>query len=354
MANVSKTQIFLTGATGYIGGSVLNRLLEHPAASTFDITAYLRNADKAKILESKFGVKAAVGTHAELDKLEALAENAHVVFSCADSDDLPAIQAILRGMRKRHATVGDLPILIHTSGTGELTDKAAGMYATDTIYSDLDPDQIEALPATALHRDVDLTIVEADKQGYVRAHIVMPSTIYGFASGPLIDAGVSNRHSIQIPNLIRAALDRRRGGIVGKGVAIWPDVHIDDVSDLYMVIYDTIVARPENAGHGREGYYFGENGEHTWGDIGHAIGAALFELGISDSPEPTPFTTEELIKYWGTEAKGNYNGSNSRCRGERGRAIGWKPVYTTADMLMSIKPEVEALIEKESFKIMRD
>lgn len=61
---------------------MLRRLLEHPAASTFEITAYLRNAEKAKLLESKFGVKAVVGTHAELDKLQALAEAAHVVFSC--------------------------------------------------------------------------------------------------------------------------------------------------------------------------------------------------------------------------------------------------------------------------------
>ncbi|KAI9061107.1 NAD-P-binding protein [Trametes sanguinea] len=341
--SAEKTPIFLTGATGYIGGSVLERLLKHPSANTFDITVIVRNAEKAKILESKFGVKAVVGTHQDLDKLETLAENAHVVFHCADADDLPAAKAILSGLRKRHAKLGDLPILIHTSGTGELTDDARGMYATETIYSDLNVEQIKSIPPTAFHRNVDLTIVEADEQGYVRAHIILPSTIYGIAEGSLFDAGVSNRHSIQIPLLIKGSLDRKRAGVVGLGKALWPDVHISDVADLYIVLFDSAVSNPDKTGHGWEGFYFGENGEHSWYQISRAIGDALVELGITDDPEPTPFSKDELIKYFGNETAGNYSGSNSRCRADRGRSIGWKPRHTTEDMLKSIKPEVIAI-----------
>ncbi len=49
--------------------------------------------------------------------------------------------------------------------TGVLADNAKGLYATDIIYDDTNADQIESLPDTQLHRDVDLAIVEADKQG---------------------------------------------------------------------------------------------------------------------------------------------------------------------------------------------
>lgn len=118
--------------TGFIGGSVLYRLLSHPSAKTFDITVLMRDARKASIAQSKLGVKAVVGTLSEEAKLEALAQKAHVVISCvrmspphhaslltfhcsqADADDLKSVQAILRGLSKRHATIGDLPILIHT------------------------------------------------------------------------------------------------------------------------------------------------------------------------------------------------------------------------------------------------
>ncbi|KAI0327641.1 NAD-P-binding protein [Cubamyces sp. BRFM 1775] len=347
----SKVSIFLTGATGYVGGSVLQRLLDHPNADTFDISVIVRNAEKAKILQSKFGANAVVGTHQDLDKLEALAENAHVVFHCADADDVPAAKAILSGLKKRHAKLGDLPILIHTSGVGVLTDEATstGLFATETIYSDLDVEQLKSIPPTAIHREVDLAIMEADEQGYVRAHIILPSTIYGLAQGSLFDAGVSNPHSIQIPSLIKAALQRKQAGMVGLGKAIWPDVHIDDVADLYVLLLDAVLRDPTTVGHGWEGFYFGENGEHSWYEVQRAIGEALVRRGISEDPEPTPFTMEELVKYFGSEAVGRYySGSNARCRAERSRSIGWKPRYTTADMLKSVESEMAVVLKEQS------
>ncbi|EMD33971.1 hypothetical protein CERSUDRAFT_67591 [Gelatoporia subvermispora B] len=326
-----KTPIFMLGATGYLGSQVLQRLLAHPSASTFEITALVRSPEKATLLDSQFGVKAVVGHHGELEKLERLASEAHVVFSIASSDDVPAMQAIVAGLRKRQATLGDLPILIHTVSV--LTDDARGMYATDLIYSDMNVEQVESLPPTAWHRNVDLEVVGADQQG--------------LASGPLVEAGIANPHSIQIPYLIKASLARKRAGIVGAGKAVWADVHVDDVADLYIVLYDAIATDPDAVGHGREGYYFAENGEHTWMDLGKAIGRALVEVGVSESDEPTTFEREELIKYFGSEAFGNaVSGTNSRCRADRGRSIGWKPKYTTADMLASIKPEVEIFLNK--------
>jgi len=340
------TEILLPGTlAGYVGGSVLTRLLRHPSASTFDITVLVRSADKAKTLE-KFGVKAVVGSNDDLDKLESLAEHSHVVFSCADADNLPAIKAILSGLRKRHASVGDRPILIHTSGTGVISESANGMFASETIYDDTNVEQMKSIAPTAMHRDVDLAVVEADEQGYARTYIVVPSTIYGLASGPLVDAGISNPFSIQIPNIIRASLDRKQGGVVGLGKALWPDVHVDDVADLYIVLFDEITKNPDGPGHGWAGFYFGENGEHAWYDISKAVSRAFVELNIGGSEEPTSFTDEELAKYWGSVASGNYSGSNARCRANNSRAVGWKPKYTTADMIASIKPEVEIMWKK--------
>jgi len=340
MSDTAKTPIFLIGATGYIGGTVLWRLLSHPSANTFDITVIVRSEEKAKKLE-QFGVKPVVGSYKDTKLVEELAEKAHVVFSLADADDLPAVQAILRGLRKRHATIGDLPILIHTSGTGVLSTVANGNFTRELIYDDLDADQIETIPKDALHRDVDLPIVEADKEGYVRTYIVVPSTIYSLASNPLVEAGIQNPRSIQIPQLIQYSIDRGQAGVVGKGVSLWPDVDIDDLGDLYITLFDAIVNDPEKVGHGREGFYFGENGEHPWYDISKEIARVLHEKGLSKTDEPTSFTDEELIKYWGSLDAGNYSGSNSRCRANRSRSIGWKPKKTSKDMIASIKPEIE-------------
>ncbi|KIK96073.1 hypothetical protein PAXRUDRAFT_139333, partial [Paxillus rubicundulus Ve08.2h10] len=66
-----------------------------------------------------------------------------------------------------------------------------------------------------------------------------------------------------------------------------------------------------------EGLYFGENGEHRMRDIAVSISEALHDLGL-------PFL-----------------GTNSRCKANRARTLGWKPKSTTEDMLRSIKAEVE-------------
>jgi hypothetical protein len=206
---------------------------------------------------------------------------------------------------------------------GVLADNAAGLYPGDKIYNDASVEDIESLPITQIHRPVDLAVVAADQEGnvthsslstsllmlglhtgYVKTYIILPSTIYGIVSNPLVDAGVQNPHSIQVPQLIRASIDRGQGGIVGLGKNIWPNVENGEVADLYIVLFDRIRANPEGTPHGREGFFFGANGEHTLYDVGKKIAEALLELGVGQSPEPTSFTEEEVERYF--QVRGQY------------------------------------------------
>jgi uncharacterized protein YbjT (DUF2867 family) len=115
-SSISRTplRILVTGATGYIGGSVLDRLLTHPKRSSFELTSYARNAAKAQKLEAQFGVKSVLGSLDDVQTLEDAAAAADVVIHTADADHLPAAQAILRGLKRRHASTGEAPTFIHT------------------------------------------------------------------------------------------------------------------------------------------------------------------------------------------------------------------------------------------------
>lgn len=64
---------------GYIGGSILERLLVHPNAQSFEITALVRSKDKADKLK-KLGVTPVVGSYSDTSLLEDLAAGADVVF----------------------------------------------------------------------------------------------------------------------------------------------------------------------------------------------------------------------------------------------------------------------------------
>jgi uncharacterized protein YbjT (DUF2867 family) len=66
--------------TGYIGGAVLTRLLEHPEASTFNITVLTRSSEKAKLL-GKNGVTAVVGSLDDRSIVEKLASEADYAFA---------------------------------------------------------------------------------------------------------------------------------------------------------------------------------------------------------------------------------------------------------------------------------
>ncbi|KAJ6571114.1 NAD(P)-binding protein [Mycena capillaripes] len=337
-----KTNFFLTGATGYVGGTVLTRFLAHPHADTFQFTVLVRDPKKAEKFRD-LGVKAVVGSHSDAKLVEKLASEADVVIAMADCDDLGAAKATLEGLRRRHAS-GAIPIFINTSGTGVISDDAKGMHSDITMYDDSDADQIETIAPTQMHRDVDLAITAADAEGYIKGYIILPSTIYGLATGRFVDLGIQNPHSMQIPSLINAALDRGRAGIVGEGKNLWPNVEIHELADLYINLYDKIVT-DANTGHGRNGFYFGASGEHLLYDVGKEIGTALVALKKSDSAEPTTFTQAALDKYFGGDP---YLGSNSRCRATRSLSIGWKPTKSTSDMLASIRPEMEALIKKNA------
>ncbi|KAI0326560.1 NAD-P-binding protein [Cubamyces sp. BRFM 1775] len=335
-----KVSVLLLGATGYIGGGVLARLLVN-AKPLFDITVLLRDAVKADKLKP-FGVKPVLGNLDDTEKIRDLASRADIVFECADADHIESTKAVLAGLKDRHKATGKVPTLIHTSGTGVLTDDAAGMHDTDVVYDDRDVEQPAKIPRTQPHREIDLAVLAADEEGYVKTYLVLPSTIYGLATGPLVDAGIMNPQSQQIPALITASIDRGRAGMVGEGKNIWPNVHINDVVHLYEVLWNHVLAC-KDIGHGKEGYYFAENGEHKLYDVARRIGAVLKDFGLADTEEPSMFSQEELDKYF---AGSDSLGSNSRCRAERSRAVGWKAKNKTEDMLASIKPEIQYMLSR--------
>ncbi|KAG2018245.1 hypothetical protein CC2G_007688 [Coprinopsis cinerea AmutBmut pab1-1] len=110
---MSNTTLFITGGTGYIGGTVVDRLLDHPDVSTFEITLLVRTLEKAEKLQT-LGLKTVVGDNSNLELLTSSAASADVVISMADSDNYPAARAILDGIKQRFEATGVPPILIHT------------------------------------------------------------------------------------------------------------------------------------------------------------------------------------------------------------------------------------------------
>jgi hypothetical protein len=112
---------------------VLLRFLKHPDASSFNITVLVRSPEKAEKLKA-FGVNPVVGSHSDTPLVEELTAQADVVIAAvrtsipfvysstesislsrkANSDDLVAAKATLKGLKTRYQKTGIAPIFINT------------------------------------------------------------------------------------------------------------------------------------------------------------------------------------------------------------------------------------------------
>ncbi|CAF2420325.1 unnamed protein product [Rotaria sp. Silwood2] len=345
----TKINIFLTGATGYIGGSILTALLQHPRASNFNITSLIRGDNERIKKLSSLNVTPVIGSNDSFEIIEKAASESHVVIHTSNSaDDFPSTKAIISGLNKRTKETGKPAIYIHTSGTGVLVEDVRGKAGSDTVYSDLNPDQINGLADEQPHRNIDLFIINsADANPLLKAVIVLPPLIYGIGTGPF------NRTSVQLPALIRAALKRHKAEMIGSGQATWNNVHIADLSDAYIIILDQLLAAyGSDAKHdvqpspylttGREGYYFAENGKHTWRQLAEKIGEVLYKKGIAKSTDVTSFPDDEVeSSIWG-KYSWYLVGSQSNSKAERVRKLGWKPHRPS--IFDSVEEQVDALI----------
>ncbi|MVT05950.1 epimerase [Enterobacter sp. 10-1] len=285
-------KIFITGSTGYIGGS----LSVYLRGAGHRIRGLVRNPDKAGLLTAR-GIEPVLGDLSDRELLTREAQQADAVINAANSDDLNTVETLLTALRSSGKP------LIHTSGTSVIADMSDGNKVNDTSF-----DENSALlitPEKQARRAIDEKILAA--QG-IRGIVLCNSLIYGEGKLP-------GTRSVQIPLLINQARESGVMRIVGKGVNIWSNVHIDDLCELYRLAL-------KNASSGA--FYFVENGESSFAELGTALAKRLGVQG------PESWSIEQAAQVWG-QTRARYSlGSNSRVRSVRARQeLGWKPRHNS-------------------------
>lgn len=170
---------------------------------------------------------------------------------------------------------------------------------------------------SAPHRPVD-KIVLAAASADVKTAIVCPSLIYGQGRGP------GNQRSIQAYELSRLILERGAGFTIGNEDYMWFNVHVHDLSRLYLSLLEAAVAGGGKASWNVEGYYLVENGEHRWNGLAEEITKEAHRQGLINSDKAEVLVGEEREKLkaigvalWNTK---------SRARAVRAaEVLGWRP-----------------------------
>ena len=285
--------VFVTGAAGFIGGSIAIGL----AQAGHNVTGLVRSAEQADELKA-LGITPVIGTLDDKTLLAEQARAADAVINAASSDHRAAVEALLDALR------GSNKVFLHTSGSSIVGDASGGKSSDVIYYEDNLP---EPTVDKAARVAIDNLILDAAKDG-VNSAVICNTLIYGHSLGV-------NRDSVQLPRLLKQARKSAVVRHVGTGQNIWSNVHIEDVVALYLLALTKNVPGT---------FYFVESGEASFIDMTTAMAEAL-NLG---QPQDWPLPDAEAE--WGYEMANYGLGSNSRVRGKHARELlGWTPKRTS-------------------------
>src|SRR6185295_15451825 len=199
-------KVFLTGATGYIGMAVAERL----RAAGHQLAGLARSDEAAAKLEAA-GVTPVRGDFTNPAAVASGARAADAVISMATTYDptvdAPAVDAIL------DALAGSNKPFIYTSGIWVNGD-TGGIVVDETTP----PEPVELV---AWRKAVEDRVLQAAKRG-VRSVVIRPAIVYGRGGG--IPAG-----------FVESAQKDGAARYVGTGENRWPFVHVDDLAELYLL-----------------------------------------------------------------------------------------------------------------------
>ena len=283
-------KVFMTGASGYIGGTVADSLRK----AGHSVIGLARAEVSAARLRAH-GIEPVRGDLSSHSVVRNAARSADAVINCANAEDPFVVAAIVEGL------AGSGKAFVHTSGTSVVGDKAAGKFSPKVYHEDTPLDPLpEKIQRVAVHRSV----LAAAAQG-VRSVVLCPCLIYGQGRG-------ANPDSIQVPNLIRQAVKSGVPRYIGEGENIWSTVHIADVADAYLLAL---------AGARAGSFYFIENGEASLKSIVQSIARLLGGKQL-----PQSWGIDEAIAEWGPQSAWFSLGGNSRVSADKARKmLGWKP-----------------------------
>lgn len=283
-------KVFVTGATGYIGGSVAERLI----ALGHHVTGLVRSANKIPQLKER-GIEPVLGA---LDDSEILTDAAHAadaVIHAASADHPGSVVTLVSALERSGK------VLICTTGSGIVADSAAGEYAGSVVFTE--DTYFEPVPFRRPRVAMNHFVRQAAIDKGIRSIVICPSMIYGVGRGLQPD-------SDQLPKLMALSKQLGAGVYFGKGLNRYSNVHIDDLVDLYLLVL-------EKAPGGS--FFFAENGDASFKEIAEMVSRSLGLGGKAIS-----LSVEDVVRQYGDAGRYGVT-SNSLVSGVNARRLGWSP-----------------------------
>ncbi len=217
-------EVFVTGATGYIGTAVCDAL----QAAGHDVVGLARSDESADRLRSA-GRSVVRGNLSDLESLAEPARDAGAVIHLALAEggdagelDRGAVEALIAELE------GSGQTFVYTSGCWVLGDTGEEVADEESERAPVD--------LVAWRRELEPAVLDASARD-VGTVVIRPAMVYGRGGG--------------IPGmLVEEAGSTGRVRVVERGLQEWPMVHADDLADLYVRALDAAAGSLYQAAHG--------------------------------------------------------------------------------------------------------
>ncbi|KKK14397.1 hypothetical protein P175DRAFT_0476905 [Aspergillus ochraceoroseus IBT 24754] len=342
---MAATKLLLTGATGYIGGTVLTQLLKStvPEIKQLSVSVLVRKREQAERYESEDVTPVIFNGLEDTEQIRSLASGYDIILHAADSTNSSAAEALILGLADNQDRSKNR-YFIHTSGTSSLGDRPiTGPSAKPRDHSDKEDiysclKALESLEPYA-QRATDIKIVETGDQAGIDTLVIKAPIIYGRGTGYF------HEKSFHIPLFIKGAVAAGHAEYIGDGCGVWDYVHVVELGKFFEFLL-TRVLRGESVPSGHQGIYFIGSLRYSWKELSEGIATAGSTLGLLTSAEAQSISLKEAAEKYtrGNESLAEVGlASNSLTRADLAREMGWVSNMTDIDFQKSLLDDFDLL-----------
>ncbi|KAF4972347.1 hypothetical protein FSARC_1069 [Fusarium sarcochroum] len=342
--------ILITGAAGYIGGSVLTDILSRTdetlkAVKLFatvrgqDQVDQISKLERVQVVQVDVNDKAAVEEIITQNKIDVVVHTAGSMFPVMVSNLLSALGERRRISARYRLTAGKSSVA--TMFTEEGGWPFGEVKDTDSII-----DKEREIGVDNPVRRTNLVLADEGKaQGVETFNLAVPM-IYGRGTGEC------RKLSVNLPALIRTSIKLKKVHKFDTDASPWT-AHISDLTTYYVLLLSKILKR-EPLSFGNDRYFFPIAHRAPWWAVMDKIAKALYARGLINDPTPQIWENNDIaadsLGFPRLYIKG-IGMSNGDLIPVNAQELGWSPAWNEEKFLDSMDDEIRDVQELDTVKM---
>ncbi|KAF5691277.1 nad dependent epimerase dehydratase family [Fusarium denticulatum] len=289
---MTKANILITGASGYLGGTLLARWQSAQISGYEKLYALVRKPEQVEVVKKLYGAEPVQISLEDEDQVRELivSKRINLVVFLIDAYSLQSQISFIKALSVLKTQTGTDTHFIYASGTKQFS-SLSGL-PNDRPLSDADPDLYDLqknakapMQEMKVSVNTNCRVVELGLEFGVKTYVFSPCIVYGKGEG------FGNPISIQTVDIVNAALACKHVYSITDPSDKWPVCSISDTIN-YAILLIKAVLNGQDLDHGKNGFYLASTGRVSWMDLYKGVAKALYNRGLVNDDQVRPITEE--------------------------------------------------------------